>query len=57
MNAKGTELLDWDVVEYLRTPEDREAYMKEALASDDPIHIVACKYDVRRAEIRWGSEV
>lgn len=39
----------FDVTDYLRTPEDRAAYVEAALESDDPSFIAVALGDIARA--------
>lgn len=47
--------LAWDVVEYLETEADIEAYQKAALEDGDPAVVAAALDDIARAEIQLSK--
>lgn len=49
MLSEPAETLNWDIVDYLQTEEDRAAYWIAVLKDGDPILIAAAVNDITRA--------
>ena len=45
-----TEFIDWDIQNYLKTPEQRAAYLNAAIEDNDPYYLQVALGDLARAE-------